>query len=89
MIRRAALILTLGTALTGGVVTAVHAAGNTTPTPLVTRVTSDQTADTDANAPCATNASTGEQTGDCNSTQDVNSGPDTPEAADTGAEAGD
>jgi len=79
MIRRVLLLLGLGVALTGGIVTAVHAAGQTASRPAIHATAHANAAtvteapeatspeaqtDSDAHAPCAT-SSTGEQTGNC------------------------
>lgn len=99
MFRRAALILAFGVAVTGGVATAVHAAGATT-TPAISHVTTDvnsaadtgtvQTGDVNVGGPDTGTASAEADTaqaGDVNSGANTG-GPDTGVAsAETSTEA--
>lgn len=91
MVKRMFLTLGLGLALAGGVATSVHASSQVAARPaavqadLIVGATEAQTADTDPNAPCATDV-TGTQTGDCQDSQST-VGPDEKGGAADTAEA--
>jgi len=93
--RRTLMALGLGVALLGGgAATSVHASTHATPSnatvmaDVVAGDTGAQTADTDPTAPCATDAVTGEQTGDCQNSQNTGGPADTADASGEAAAAG-
>lgn len=103
MVKRTLMALGLGVALLGGgVASTVHASNVVAAHPtavhagLIAGDTGDTTADADANAPCATDPTTGDQTGNCQDSQNQsgpqdNSGAEGPHqggAADGGATPG-
>lgn len=80
MIKRTLMVMGLGMALLGGVATTTFASSHVSAHPTTARAgvmageTDAQAADTDVSAPCATDA-TGNQTGDCQNSQNA-SGPE-------------
>ena len=96
MVKRTLMALGLGIALLGGgAATAVHASTHATLRPaaavtadLVGGDTGAQTADTDPAAPCVTDAATGDQTGDCQDSQNTGGPADTAGASGEVAAAG-
>jgi len=84
MVKRTFMALGLGVALLGGgVANTVHASSVVAAHPtavhagLIAGDTGDTTADADANAPCATNPTTGDQTGNCQDSQNQSGPQDT------------
>lgn len=82
MLMRVLMSLGLGVALLGGGISAVHASSHVAAHPaavvaadVIAGDTGAQTADTDPNAPCAVDPTTGNETGDCQNSQNT-SGPE-------------
>ena len=78
MIKRVLMTLGLSAALLGGGISAVHASSRVAAHPaaivaadVIAGDTGAQTADTDPNAPCAVDAATGSETGDCQNSQNT------------------
>ena len=95
MIKRTLMALGLGVGLlSGGMATAAHAGSHGTARPAVSSadlVAGDsgaQTADTDPAAPCVTDAATGEQTGNCQDSQNAAGPEDTAGTSGEAAPAG-
>lgn len=95
MVKRTLMALRLGVALLGGgVANTVHASSVVAAHPaavvhadLVAGDTGDTTPDADANAPCATDPTTGDQTGNCQDSQNQ-SGPQDTAGDQGGADTG-
>ncbi len=77
MIKRTLMTLGLGLGLLSGVSASAHASSRLVAYPavvtadLVATYTGVQTADSDPNAPCATDPTTGAETGDCQNSQNT------------------